>query len=97
MLPTVLVDLIHQFCDIPQQKLDLNRLVKHAYREWIFSKGKPELHCHYDVWTRSYFSPVEYYVDDAEWKHMLGMFRLYDNNYRLEREDLKRITPVHRK
>ena len=91
MLPDVLVALIQEFCHVPQQKLDLNRLVKHAYREWIFSKGKPELHCHYDVWTRSLYPPVEYYVDAAEWNHLLGMFLLYDHNFTRERNHLKKM------
>ena len=91
MLPDVLVALIQEFCHVPQNKLDLNRLVKYAYREWVFSKGKPEKHCHHDIWTRSYYSPVEYYVDAAEWNHLLGMFLLYDHNFTRERNHLKNM------
>ena len=92
MLPDVIVALIHEFHDafgIVQSKINLNRLVTYAYSEWVFSKGKTEQECKHDVWTRSFYPPVDYYVDADEWGHFLGLFLLYDYSLKRERNHLK--------
>ena len=95
MLPDVIVALIHEFhdgFDIVQRKITLNRLVRYAYSEWIFSKGKTEQECKHDVWTRSLYPPVEYYVDSDEWGHFLSLFLLYDYSFKRERQYLNKIS-----
>jgi hypothetical protein len=95
MLPDVIVALIHEFhdeFDIVQRKMNLNLLVTYAYSEWVFSKGKTEQECKHDVWTRSLYPPVEYYVDSDEWGHFLGLFLLYDYSFKRERNHLKKIS-----
>jgi hypothetical protein len=94
MLPDVIVALIHEFHDaynIVQRKITLNRLVRYAYSEWIFSKGKTEQECKHDVWTRSIYPPEEYYVDEDEWGHFLSLFLLYDYSLKRERNHLKQF------
>jgi hypothetical protein len=95
MLPDVIVALIHEFhdgFDIVQRKITLNRLVRYAYSEWIFSKGKTEQECKHDVWTRSLYPPVEYYVDEDEWGHFLSLFLLYDYSFKRECKYLNKIS-----
>ena len=96
MLPTDIKNLILQFHDEfgqVQKKKDLNRLVQYAYSEWLFSKGKTEAESKHDIWTRSFYHPIEFYIDDSEWLHFLGMFLMYDYNFVRERNYLKKILP----
>ena len=84
MLPTVIVSLIMEFHDEFGQvskRIDLNRLVRYAYSEWLFSKNRTEKECKNDIWTNN----------ESEWLHFLGVFLMYDYNFNREKIDLKRM------
>ena len=78
MLPTVIVSLIMEFHDEFGQiskRIDLNRLVRYAYSEWLFSKNRSEQECKNDIWTNN----------ESEWLHFLGVFLMYDSNFLREK------------